>query len=87
MGGGYGIYLQNSEFFKNSGKKGYICKHPLIGNVFVLTQAKMYLQYSEFLQKKKRKFYPIALYAKIENACWISQALKKYEIGEHLLQS
>ena len=48
---GCNICSQNSEFFQNSDMKGYIANIPFLGNVFVLTQAKMYLQYSEFLQK------------------------------------
>ena len=54
-GGGYDLYLQNSEFFKNSAKD-ISANIPLFGNVFVLTQAKMYLQHSGFLQKKLGDF-------------------------------
>ena len=50
--GGCNICSQNSEFFQNADMKGYIANIPFLGNVFVLTEAKMYLQYSEFLQKK-----------------------------------
>ena len=45
-------YVQNSAFYQNSGRVGYICKQPVFGNVFVLTQAKMYLLNFEFWQKK-----------------------------------
>ena len=73
-------YVQNSAFYQNSGRIGYICKQPVFGNVFVLTQAKMYLQ-------KNGGFYTIAFYAKIENSCKISQALKTSGGVGHLLQN
>ena len=85
---GCNICSQNSEFFQNSDMKGYIANIPFLGNVFVLTQAKMYSQYSECLQKIWGEGrLPKCFNAKIENSYKISQAIKKCESGGHLLQN
>ena len=84
---GWNISSQNSEFFQNSDMKGYIANIQFLGNVFVLTQAKIYSQYSEFLQKIWGGGLPKCFNAKIENSYKISQAIKKCESGGHLLQN
>ena len=62
--------------------KGYICKHPIFGNEFGLTRAKMYLQYSEFWQK--REDFTQLLY--IQKSSTYAPKLKICAIGVHLLQ-
>ena len=80
---GCNICSQNSEFFQNSDMKGYIANIPFLGNVFVLTQAKMYLQYSEFL--KKMWDFTQLLY--IQKSSMYVPTLKICAIGGHLLQN
>ena len=63
--------------------KGYICKHPIFGNEFVLAQAKMYLQYSEFWQK--REDFTQLLYIQKSNT--YVPTFKICAIGGHLLQN
>ena len=78
--GGCNICSQNSEFFQNSDMKGYIANIPFLGNVFVLTQFKMYLQYSEFLQKYGGD-YPSALMQKSRTHTKFHKQSKNVKVG------
>ena len=78
---GWNISSQNSEFFQNSDMKGYIANIPFLGNVFVLTQAKMYSQYSEFLQKMVGGDYPSALMQKWRTHTKFHKQSKNVKVG------
>ena len=85
---GCNVCSQNSEFFQNSDMKGYIANIPFLGNVFVLTQAKMYLQYSEFLQKTSGDFPQFLYMQKSRTRAKFHKHSKNVNLwGGYLLQS
>ena len=69
------------SFFFNSSMIGYISIETIFGNVIVLTQAKMYLQYSEFLQKKCGDFTRLLYMQKSRTRAEFHKHSKNVKVG------